>query len=89
MDSNQFMGLLIAAIVTLLSIASIIVALIIKPIINLNKSIVKLNDSIDRLNAENENLSGRVKEHGKEIDANAKKLLIHDTEIAHLKERLK
>ena len=89
MDSNQFMGLLIAAIVTLLSIASIIVALIIKPIINLNKSIVKLNDSIDRLTAENENLSGRVKEHGKEIDATAKKLLIHDTEIAHLKERLK
>lgn len=89
MDSNQFMGLLIAAIVTLLSIASIIVALIIKPIINLNKSIVKLNDSIDRLNAENENLSGRVKEHGKEIDENARKILIHDKEIEHLKERLR
>ena len=57
MDSNQFMGLLIAAIVVLLGIATGIATLIIKPIMNLNKSIVKLNDSIDRLNEDNQNLS--------------------------------
>lgn len=89
MDSNQFMGLLIAAIGSLLAIISVIVALIIKPIINLNRSIVKLNDSIDRLNDENENLAGIVKEQGKDIVENSRKILIHDTEIAHLKERLK
>jgi len=89
MDSNQFMGLLIAAIGSLLAIISVIVALIIKPIINLNRSIVKLNDSIDRLNADNENLSIRVKEHGKEIDANREHLIKHDKDIEHLKERLK
>ena len=89
MDSNQFMGLLIAAIVVLLGLTSSIVVIIIKPIINLNKSIVKLNDSIDRLNEDNQNLSVRVREHGKEIDEKAKKLLIHDTKIAHLEERLK
>ncbi|MBO7691548.1 MAG: hypothetical protein J6T10_02800 [Methanobrevibacter sp.] len=89
MDGNTFMGLLIAAIGSLLAIISVIVALIIKPIINLNKSIVKLNDSIDRLNEDNQNLSIRVKEHGKEIDENARKILIHEKEIEHLKERLK
>ena len=89
MDSNQFMGLLIAAIVVLLGIATGIATLIIKPIMNLNKSIVKLNDSIDRLNEDNQNLSIRVREHGKEIDENARKLLIHDKEIEHLKEKLR
>lgn len=89
MDSNYFMGLLIAAIVVLLGIATGIAALVIRPIINLNRSIVKLNDSIDRLNAENENLSGRVKEHGKEIDANREHLIKHDKDIEHLKERLR
>ena len=89
MDSNQFMGLLIAAIVVLLGIATGIATLIIKPIMNLNKSIVKLNDSIDRLNEDNQNLSVRVREHGKEIDDNREHLIRHDKDIEHLKERLR
>lgn len=89
MDSNQFMGLLIGAIVVLLGLTSSIVVIIIKPIINLNRSIVKLNDSIDRLNEDNQNLSVRVREHGKEIDENKRNILIHDQQIKHLEERLK
>lgn len=88
MEQAQFMGLLIASIGTLLGIASIIVAIIIKPIINLNKSITKLNDSIDRLNDDNASLSERVTRHGQEIDENTKHLIIHDQEIKHIKERL-
>lgn len=89
MDQAQFMGLLITSIATLLGIASVIVAIMIKPIINLNKSIQKLNDSIDALNGDNNTLKERVTKHGKEIDENREKLIAHDHEIAHLKEKLK
>ena len=89
MNDNQFMGLLIGSIASLLAIASIIVAIIIKPIINLNKSITKLNDSIDVLNRDSKNLVERVNKHGKEIDTNREHLIAHDHEIAHLKEKLK
>lgn len=89
MDNTQFMGLLIGAIATLLGIAAVIVAILIKPIINLNKSIQKLNDSIDALNGDNITLKERVTKHGKEIDENRIKLVEHDHEIAHLKEKLK
>lgn len=89
MDSNVFMGLLIGAIATLLGIASVIATLIVKPIINLNKSITKLNDSIDRLNEDQGSLRDRVSKHGKEIDANREKLIAHDKEIEHIKEKIK
>lgn len=88
MDSTQFMGMLIAAIVVLLSIATGIAALIINPIIKLNKSITKLNDSIDKLNGDNERLEQRVTKHGREIDEHTKRLIIHDKEIEHMKEKL-
>jgi len=89
MDDVQFMGLLIGAIASLLGIASIIVAILVKPVINLNKSITKLNDSIDKLNGDNEKLEKRVSKHGEEIDAIQDKVLIHDHEIKFLKENLK
>ncbi len=89
MNEAQFMGLLIGCISTLLTIASVIVAIIIKPVISLNKSIQKLNDSIDQLNGDNNTLKERVTKHGKEIDENRIKLVEHDHEIAHLKEKMK
>lgn len=89
MTDNQFMGLLIGSLATLLGIASVIVAIVIKPIINLNKSITKLNDSIDVLNRDSKNLVDRVAKHGKEIDANRERLIIHDQEIKNIKERLR
>lgn len=89
MTNNEFMGLLIGAIVTLLGIATAVVALIVKPLINLNKSITKLNASIDQLNGENMTLRDRVSKHGKEIDENREHLIAHDHEINYLKEKLK
>jgi len=86
MSEAQFMGFLIGAIATLLGIASVIVAIIIRPIISLNKSIQKLNDSIDKLNGDNELLGQRVTKHGQEIDTLRFKVNDHDHDIAHLKE---
>ena len=88
MNSNEFMGLLIGAIVTLLGGASVIVGLIVKPLLNLNKSIVKLNDSIDNLNKDTGSLANRVSKHGQEIDANREHLIIHDKEIEYLKKEV-
>lgn len=84
MSDYQFVGMLVFAIITL----GTFLGLIIKPIINLNKSITKLNASIDRLNEENDNLSERVTRHGLEIDKNTKQLIVHDEEIKHIKEKI-
>ena len=89
MSDTQFMGLLIGCIGTLLAIASVIVAIIVRPIISLNKSITKLNDSIDILNRDSSNLEERVTKHGKEIDEVRERTLTNEHEIAHLKEKLK
>ena len=51
MDSNTFMGLLIAALVVLFGLGATITTLIIKPLINLNKSITTLNCSITETNS--------------------------------------
>lgn len=85
MDSNVFMGLMIGAIATLLGIATAVAGLIVRPIINLNKSITKLNDSIDALNADTGTLRDRVTNHGKEIDRNREHLIKHDKDIEFLK----
>ena len=89
MTNNEFMGLLIGAIVTLLGIATAVVALIVKPLINLNKSITKLNASIDQLNGENTTLRERVSKHGSEIDALDDRVLVVEQDIKHLKEKVK
>lgn len=75
MSGNEFMGLLITAIITLLGITSTVVAIIVKPIINLNKSIAKLNDNIDYINKNYITLNERVTKHGIEIDDHEKRIL--------------
>ena len=89
MNEAQFMGLLIGAIATLLGIAGVMVAIIIKPIISLNTSIQKLNDSIDQLNGDNKNIKERVTKHGEEIDNLRKTQIEHTKDIEHLKEKIK
>ena len=49
MDSNMFMGLFISALVVLVGLAGGISTLIIKPVVNLNKSVTKLESSITSL----------------------------------------
>lgn len=89
MNEAQFMGMLIGCVATLCGIASVIVAIIIVPVIKLNKSIQKLNDSIDHLNGANETLEKRVTNHGKEIDELKLTTNSHELEINHLKEAVK
>lgn len=68
MDSNQFMGLLIAAIIVLLGGASIIVTIVIKPVINLNNNIVALRKDISALSDVVNRNEKRIEKHGNEID---------------------
>ncbi len=84
MDTNYFMGLLITAIVTLLTVATAITALIVKPIINLNKNIVKLESSIDMLNKSVNNIEARETKHGVEIDNINRELKLFEGRIAKI-----
>jgi len=93
MDTNAFMGLLIGALVVIFGLAATIVTIIVKPIINLNRSIAELNLNIKGLNEKNSNLESRINKHGEQIDQtliNVEKhdliLKNHDKDITYLKE---
>lgn len=69
MDNNTFMGLLIGALVILFGLAGSIVAIVIKPIINLNRNMVQLDSSIQNLNKTANTMENRLNKHSQEIDA--------------------
>lgn len=83
------MGLLIVAIGTLLGIASVIAALIIKPLINLNSNITKLNTSVNGLNNSVNTINTRLAKHGEEIDELQRESLQHDAELKIHDEKIK
>lgn len=83
MTDAQFMGMLIGAIVTLLGIASIVAAIIVRPVINLNKNIEKLNVTIGGMQEEEKSLNSRVHKHGLQIDEANLKIKEHDIIIKH------
>lgn len=83
MTDSQFMGMLITAIATLLGITSVMVVIIIKPIINLNKTITKLDTTIVNMQSEHDNLKSRVDKHGGEIDEVKLTVLKHEEELKH------
>lgn len=72
MDNSTFMGLLITAILALLGGASIIVAIIIRPIIKLNGKITELDLLIKTIAEGPDSRVGkieqRIQKHGNEID---------------------
>lgn len=76
MTDAQFTGMLIATIGTLLTIASAIVAIVIKPVINLNKTITKLDTTLNNQSKEYDVLKNRVDKHGEQIDDCEKRLTI-------------
>ena len=91
MDSNQFMGLLIAAILALLGGAGVIVAIIIKPVINLNSNIVALRKDISALNDVVNRNEKRIEKHGNEIDEikdNLKNIEVKVSKMEGAKHRL-
>ena len=69
MDNNTFMGLLIGALVILFGLAGSIVAIVIKPIINLNRNMIQLDSSIQNLNKTANTMENRLNKHSQEIDA--------------------
>lgn len=80
MDSNTFMGFLIAALVVLLGAASIITTLIVKPLLNLNKNITALNYTIT-------DMSSKLKKNDEEIIDLQKGFNQHETRITVLERK--
>lgn len=68
MDNNTFMGLLIGALIVLFGFVSVLVALIFRPILNLNKCISDLTKDIKFLNDSLGNIEERITKHGTELD---------------------
>ena len=67
MDNNTFMGLLIFALIALLGFAATITGLIIRPILNLNKTanvmenrLDKQQEDIENINKDLRNYEGRI-----------------------------
>ncbi len=91
MDNSTFMGLLITAILSLLGGASIIVAIIIRPIIKLNAKITELDLTIKNLGSGQESRIGkieqRIEKHGKEIDNINKDLKDYEGRISKIEAR--
>jgi len=81
MEQTTFLGLLIGAIVTLLTISTAVTSLIVRPIIKLNKSITKLDDSIRHILDDNSVIRKRLDKHGDQIDENTQHLIRHDKDI--------
>lgn len=81
MDSNTFMGFLIAALVVLVGLASGLVALIIKPVINLNKTITKLDCTIKTLVDDNSETKHHFDKNDKKIDDLEKTSFKHEGEL--------
>lgn len=87
MDSNTFMGLLITAIIALLTGASIITAIIIRPIINLNKKLTKVDASLERGTEVMERCEKRIEKHGQELDKHNDELKKFEGRISALEAR--
>ena len=80
MDSNTFMGFLIAALVVLLGAASVITTLIVKPLLNLNKNITALNYTIT-------DMSSKLEKNDEEIIELQKGFNQHETRITVLEHK--
>lgn len=84
MDENLFMGLLVGAIVVLLTIASLIAALIVKPILGLNQNITELKASMKHFEKSIGHVEERITKHGTEIDDIREDIKLHEGRISKL-----
>lgn len=84
MDSNTFMGLLIAALAVLIAMGVGITTLFIKPVIQLNRNMVRLDDSINNLNKTATGMENRLDKHDKDIEGINKDLRNIDTRISRV-----
>ena len=84
MDSTTFMGLLIASLISLFALAGTVTTLIIKPVINLNKTMVKLDASIKDLNKTANGMENRLDKHDQEFENINKDLRTMDGRITRI-----
>lgn len=84
MDEHLFMGLLIASLVVLLTIASLIAGLIVKPLLSLNKNITVLQSSMEHFGESMGRVEDRITKHGQEIDGIRDDLKEHEGRISKI-----
>lgn len=91
MTEKEFMGYLITAIIALLTGASIITAIIIKPLLNLTGTIRELKLTLSNLGEGSDSRVGkieqRIEKHGKEIDDFNKDMKNFEGRISKLEAR--
>ena len=88
MNSSEFLGMLIAAIVTVGGFGALLFKCF-KPISDLNMNIVRLTDAIDQLNQNYEKHERRLNSHSHEIDEMSRMLSKHSQELGRHDERIK
>lgn len=84
MDEKVFMGLLIASLVVLLTIASLIAGLIVKPLLGLNQNITELKSSMKHFEQSIGHVEERITKHGKELDDVKDDIKDHEGRISKL-----
>ena len=84
MDTNVFMGMLIAAIVVLAGLAVALVTLVVKPVTNVSTKLTNLTDSLEHISEVTSNLDKRVTRHGEVLDEHSVKLAKVESELKHL-----
>lgn len=88
MNGSEFLGMLVAALVTMGGLAGLLFRCA-KPISDLNMNIVRLTDAIDQLNRNYEKHEKRLNSHGREIDELSRMIGEHSAELGRHDERLK
>lgn len=85
MNENEFLGMLIGILATMIPLFVACVT----PIIKLNKSIQKLNDSIDQLNRSDSKKEAMLESVSKTLAAHAGYLAIDKKRLDNLSKRMK
>ena len=80
-------GYVLGALVLIVGFAATILKLS-KPLQDLNINIIKLTTVVSYITKEQNDLKGRVTQHGKELDANTKLLIEHEARIKQMEELL-
>lgn len=88
MDANTFMGYFIGAVLALLGGTSIIVAIAIKPILDLNKQITVLQDSIKSLNSQDKEIKADYTELKDEVRDIKEKVNVMDKRFIKIETEL-
>lgn len=82
MADKEFMGMLVIALCSLISLIGAVVL----PLMKLNTTLTKLQSTIDAMATKDEVRDNRINKHGEEIDEHTKTLINLEARIKHLEE---